>query len=366
MMEVPFVDLAAQYRAIKKQIDKAIEQTLSSTTFIGGEPVERFEKEFAAFSGHKYCVSCANGTDALEIALEALGIGPGDEVLVPAYTWVSTASAVSRVGARPVFVDVHPQYYTLDVQQIEPLLNKKTRAIIPVHLYGLPADMPAIMALAQKHNLLVIEDCAQAHGADIARQKTGTFGHIATYSFYPGKNLGAYGDAGAVVTSDKALADKCRLIARLGQRGKHNHLQIGRNSRLDSLQAAILSAKLPFLEEWTARRRWVARQYNLQLADLPIDRQQIPNDFKHVYHVYVIQTAERDRLQAYLAEAGIRTQIHYPKPLNQMTFFDTAAPRPVADKMAGRILSLPVYPELTKEQVAYVIDRIKYFFTYVV
>ncbi len=364
MMKVPFVDLRAQYKTIKPRVDQAIAEVLAAAAFIGGDAVADFEAEFAGFTGTRYAVGCANGTDALEIALEALGVGPGDEVLVPAYTWVSTASAVVRVGAKPVFVDVHADYYTLDPDLLGQAVTANTKAIIPVHFYGLPADMPAIMALAKKHRLKVIEDCAQAHGAMIGRQPVATFGNLATFSFYPGKNLGAYGDGGAIVTNDHALAGKCRVIARLGQQGKHNHVQVGRNSRLDTLQAAVLRAKLPMLEEWTARRRWVARQYAMQFADLKIKTQRIPADFKHVYHLYVVQVDMRDGLQKYLQEKGIQTQIHYPKPLNQLGVFADKRPQKVADAMADRLLSLPMYPEMTREQVDYVAAMVKKFIVY--
>lgn len=363
-MNVPFVDLKAQYKSIKPAIDKAVQGILDNTSFIGGEPVTDFESEFSEFVGVKHAIGCANGTDAIEIALEALAIGEGDEVIVPAYTWVSTASAVTRVGATPVFVDVHPDYYTIDPEKISARITSKTKAIIPVHFYGLPAAMPEIMDIAKNSNLFVIEDCAQAHGATIGRQKVGTFGDLATFSFYPGKNLGAYGDGGAVLTDNDKLAEKVSVIARLGQQGKHNHLFAGRNSRLDTLQAAILSVKLPNLEEWTAKRRWVARQYNLKLAEVDIKLPRIPNDFKHVYHLYVIQVSERDKLKKYLAAKEIQTQIHYPKPLNQMTFFDKAGSMKVSDKMAGKLLSLPLYPEMTEQQVDYVVKQIEAFVSF--
>ena len=363
-MHVPFVDLRKQYNAIKDQIDAKIQDILNETAFIGGNPVDQFEQDFADFVGINHVISCANGTDAIEIALEALGIGPGDEVIVPAYTWVSTASAVSRVGAEPVFIDVHPEYYTLDPENINGAITSKTKAIIPVHFYGLPADMVSISSLAKKAGLLVIEDCAQAHGATIGRQKVGTFGDIATFSFYPGKNLGAYGDGGAIVTNNEKYAASARRIARLGQEGKHNHLMAGRNSRLDTLQAAILSVKLPHLEEWTAKRRWVARQYNLKLDNIDIQLPRIPNDFKHVYHLYVVQVKERDRLKAFLDDKGVQTQIHYPRPLNQMKFFKRAGGQEVADKMADRLLSLPMYPEMTLEEITYVVKQLEAFITF--
>lgn len=357
-MEVPFVDLKAQYNSIKNKIDQAIAEVLNNTSFIGGEMVKEFEAKFAGYIGVNHAIGCANGTDAIEIALEALGVGPGDEVLIPAYTWVSTASAVRRVGAEPVFVDVHEDYYTLDAGLIEQSITSKTKAIIPVHFYGLPADMPAITRIAKEHNLLVIEDCAQAHGAMIGKQMVGTFGVLATFSFYPGKNLGAYGDAGIILTNDEKLAHKCRIIAGLGQDGKHNHVMVGRNSRLDTLQAVILSVKLPMLEEWTARRRWVARLYNQKLDELKIKVQRIPTDYKHVYHLYVIQVDRRDELQSFLAENGVQTQIHYPRPVNQFDFFKNSGSQKVSDAMSGRLLSLPMYAEMTEEQIDYIVKLI--------
>jgi len=363
-MEVPFVDLKAQYKSIKNHIDEAIQEVLNSTSFIGGDIVDKFEAGFAAYAGLDHAIGCANGTDAIEIALEALGIGAGDEVIVPSYTWVSTASAVSRVGAEPVFVDVHPEYYTLDPAQIEAAVTSRTKALIPVHFYGLPANMKEIMTAARKNKLFVIEDCAQAHGASIGKQKVGTFGDIATFSFYPGKNLGAYGDGGAVLTNDAKLAEKISIIARLGQKGKHNHLMAGRNSRLDTLQAAILLAKLPHIEEWTAKRRWVARQYNLKLDNLAVKTHRIPNNYKHVYHLYVIQVEERDKLKEFLAAKGVQTQIHYPKPINQFAFFKNSRPMEVADQMAGKLLSLPIFPEMTIGQIDHVVKQLEAFINF--
>lgn len=360
-MEIPFVDLKAQYTSIKSKIDDAISELLANTSFIGGDKVKDFEAGFAEFIGVNHAVGCANGTDAIEIALEALGIGAGDEVLVPAYSWVSTASAVTRVGAEPIFVDVHPDYYTMDAALIEKAITPKTKAIIPVHFYGLPADMLSITLIAKKHDLLVIEDCAQSHGAMIGKQAVGTFGDAATFSFYPGKNLGAYGDGGAILTNDEHIAKKCRVISGLGQNGKHNHVMAGRNSRLDTLQAAILSVKLQSLDEWTARRRWIARQYNLQLDEVKVKLPRIPTDYKHVYHLYVIQVERRNELKLFLAENGVQTQIHYPKPLNQLDIFKNAGNQQVADSMAERILSLPIYAEMTQQQVDYIVGLIKKF-----
>jgi dTDP-4-amino-4,6-dideoxygalactose transaminase len=363
-MEVPFVDLKRQYISIKTKIDTAIQSVVDQTSFIGGDIVTDFEKQFAEYIGCQYAIGCANGTDAIEIALEALGIGSGDEVLVPAYTWVSTASAVQRVGAIPVFVDVHPDFYTIDPDLIPAAISAKTKAIIPVHFYGLAAPMEEIMAIAKSHKLFVIEDCAQAHGATIGKQKVGSFGDLATFSFYPGKNLGAYGDGGAILTNNTKLADRCSIIARLGQSGKHNHLMAGRNSRLDTLQASVLTAKLPYLDEWTAKRRWVARQYNIAFDDIEVKHPRIPNDFKHVYHLYVIQADNRDELKQFLAKKGVQTQLHYPKPLNQFDFFEKAGPKPVSDAMASRLLSLPMFPEMTQAEVNYVIEQVKKFVSF--
>jgi len=362
-MKVPFVDLRVQYEAIKPAIDAAIKSILDNTSFVGGKPVSDFETAFAQYAETEFAVGCANGTDALEIALEALGIGPGDEVLVPAYTWVSTANAVARLGGKPVFVDVHTDLYTMDVTSIQSKITSNTKAIMPVHFYGLAADMPAIMAIAKEYDLKVVEDCAQSHGATIDSKKVGTWGDIGTFSFYPGKNLGAYGDAGAMVTNDESLATKMRIIARQGQVKKHDHVQVGRNSRLDTMQASILSVKLPHLQSWIEGRNQAARWYSEMLHELPLKLPVTPSDYGHVFHLYVIQTDERDALKAFLAEKGIGTQIHYPKPLTQIGIFEIKGDYPVSEAMADRILSLPMYPELTHEQVAYVVSAVKEFFT---
>jgi len=361
-MDVPFVDLRAQYRAIYQDINEVFNRVLKDARFIGGPIISEFEEAFSQFAGVDHTITCANGTDALEIALEALKIGQGDEVIVPSYSWKSTASAVVRVGAHPVFVDVDPDYYSIDPNLLEAKISRHTKAIIPVHFYGLPANMPEIMTLARKHGLMVIEDCAQAHGAAINEQAIGTFGDLGTFSFFPSKNLGAYGDAGALVTNDHSLAERIRIISRLGQKEKHHHVEIGRNSRMDVLQAAILSAKLPHLKEWIARRRFVARSYRLAFADDDIKMQRIPDNFRHVYHLFVIQVNKRDQLKEYLADRGVTTQIHYPQPLTMLKPFHTDGKYPVAEEMSKRILSLPVYPELTDDQIQYVIRNVKTFF----
>ena len=356
--KVPFVDLHAQYLSIKEELDAAIAEVIAQTAFISGKFARKFEEEFAEWLGIPHCIGCANGTDALEILLQALGIGAGDEVLVPACTWISTAEVVSSAGARPVFVDMHPDYYTLNLEGIEELITPQTRAIIPVHLYGLAVDMDAVMELARKYELVVIEDCAQAHGATWKGKKVGTFGNAATFSFYPGKNLGAYGDAGCMVSGDAQLAKKARAIANHGQPQKHTHTMIGRNSRLDGLQGAILSAKLPYLDQWTELRQQHAQTYKQLLAELPLKLPTQPVDASHVYHLFVIQVENRDTVRQQLSERGIQTAIHYPAPL---PFTQVYAPQhgdtqrfPYAFTAKDRILSVPMYPELTEEVIRYI------------
>ena len=348
IQKVPFVDLHAQYLSIKEEIDAAMAAVIAQTAFISGKFARKFEEEFAEWLGISHCIGCGNGTDALEIFLQALEIGEGDEVLVPACTWISTAEVVSSSGAQPVFIDMHADYYTLDVGKLEAAITPKTKAIIPVHLYGLAVDMDRVMALAEKHGLKVIEDCAQAHGATWNGKKIGTFGHGATFSFYPGKNLGAYGDAGCMVTNDAHLAQKARTIANHGQPQKHTHTMIGRNSRLDGMQGAILSAKLPYLDQWTHLRQRHAQAYQQVLAELPIKLPSKPSAASHVYHLYVVQTEFRDQLKQELGQVGIQTAIHYPAPLpfTQVYADQHGDPDkfPQAYTAKDKILSIPMYP----------------------
>lgn len=361
-MKIPFVDLKAQYDSIKGEIDNAIATVIHETAFIKSPIIGAFEKSFAEYLGIKHCVGCANGTDAIEIALRALGVGAGDEVIVPANTWISTAEAVTTAGAKVVFVDNHPEYYTIDTTKIESKITPRTKAIIPVHLYGHPADMGPIMALANKHRLKVIEDCAQCHGSTYNGQTTGTFGDIATFSFFPGKNLGAYGDAGGIVTNSDELATMCRMIGDHGRLGKHDHGLEGRNSRLDGIQAAILSAKLPHLRQWTAARQRNAGLYDQALAHLDIQQPIKREDSTHVYHLYVVQVPNREQVQAHLQEKGIATGIHYPIALPLLSAYKhlghTAEDFPVAARGMSRILSLPMYPELTEAHIAYVANTL--------
>ncbi|MCS6988174.1 MAG: DegT/DnrJ/EryC1/StrS family aminotransferase [Chloroherpetonaceae bacterium] len=362
-MTVPFVDLKAQYLTIRREIDDAIAKVISETAFISGKYAKIFEDEFAAYLGVKHCVSCANGTDSIEILLQAMGIGRGDEVLVPANTWISTAEAVTTVGATPVFVDNHPETYTIDIGKIEEKITPRTKAIIPVHLYGLPAEMDEIMAIARKHNLKVLEDCAQAHGATYKGRKAGTMGDCASFSFYPGKNLGAYGDAGGMVTNDDDIAQKARMIANHGQVAKNVHKIEGRNSRLDGIQAAVLSVKLKRLDEWTEARRRNAALYDEWLSDLDIQLPIEPTHSRHVYHLYVVQVPNRDEVIAKLKADGIETGIHYPTALPfteaYRRFKHQPSDFPVAHRQMSRLLSLPMYAELTEEMIERVCESLK-------
>ncbi len=365
-MKIPFVDLYAQYLSIKKEIDNAIEEVIKQTAFIRGPFVENFEKNFAAHQQMKNCIGVANGTDAIYIVLKMLGIGHGDEVITTAVSWISTSETISQTGAKPVFVDIEPDYYTIDPSQIEEKINSKTKAVIPVHLYGQPADLPAIKSLCDRYNLFLIEDCAQAHFAEIAGKMIGTFGIASTFSFYPGKNLGAYGDAGAILTNDDELARKARMYANHGALRKHIHEFEGINSRLDGLQAAILDTKLAHIGEWTDKRIAAAAKYATLLSDVKeIVTPETRKNSKHVFHVYNIRTAKRDQLKDALDKAGIGTAIHYPTALPNMPAYRYLNHKktdfPVATAYQDKILSLPIFPEITDEQIGYVVDRIKDF-----
>ncbi|HEV3413455.1 MAG TPA: DegT/DnrJ/EryC1/StrS family aminotransferase [Puia sp.] len=362
-MKVPFVDLYAQYLSIKRDIDAAIETTIKQSSYIGGGAVRDFEAAFAGFLGIDHVIACGNGTDSIEILLKTYGVKEGDEVIVPAISWISTSEAVSSVGATPVFVDIDENYFTIDPVLLEKAITPRTRAIIPVHLYGQPADMPAIMKIAAAHDLIVIEDCAQAHGAKIAGKTVGTWGHASSFSFYPGKNLGAYGDAGCMATNDPAIAEKARMISQHGQKGKHNHLIEGRNSRLDGLQAAILLAKLPYLGKWTEARIAHTKKYDSLLRDAGVCIPPTRNDARHVYHLYVVRTANRDQLQKNLSDAGIETALHYPTALPFLPCYINRNFKPgdfpIAHSSQSSILSLPLYPEMQDSAIEYVCATIK-------
>jgi dTDP-4-amino-4,6-dideoxygalactose transaminase len=364
-MKIPFVDLYAQYLSIKPEIDTAIAEVIAQSAFIRGAHVERFEQAWAATLGLKHCISCGNGTDALYITMRGLGLKPGDEVITTAHSWIATTETNTQAGGRVVFCDTDDATFTIDPALIEGKITPRTVGIIPVHLYGQPCDMDAIMAIARKHSLWVLEDCAQAHLARYGGKLVGTFGDAATFSFYPGKNLGAYGDAGCIVTNDDRLADWTATFARHG--GKGDHVMEGVNSRLDGLQAAILNAKLPHLPAWTAARRRVAAVYDRLLhgvGDVVVPKIGAHRD--HVYHLYVIRTDRRDALKQRLADAGIATVLNYPKALPFYPAYaylkHKAADFPVAYANQSRILSLPIFPEMSDEMIAYVADQIKGFF----
>ncbi len=366
MTRVPFADLHAQYLTIRAEIDEAIADVIRNSAYIRGPHVERFEREFAEATGAAFCVSCANGTDSLYIAMRALGVGPGEEVIVPAHSWISTSETVTQTGATVVFCDTDPKTYTIDPREIEAKVTSRTVGIIPVHLYGQPADMTAVMAIAERRRLWVIEDCAQAHLARFEGRGVGSFGVAASYSFYPGKNLGAMGDAGAITTSDAKLAEKMAMFARHGGLRKGDHQIEGVNSRLDGLQAAILSVKLRHLRKWTQRRRDLAKHYGEALAGIDgLCLPAVAAGREPVWHLYVVEHMRRDALAEHLARGGIQTVINYPVALPFLPAYKRFGHRPedfpVAHAAQSRILSLPLFAEMTSAQTAAVADAIRAF-----
>lgn len=361
-MQISFVDLYSQYASIKEEMDTAIQSVIRDSAFIGGKYHKSFEENFAAYTGGKHCIGVGNGTDALFISLKALGIGQGDEVITVSNSFIATSEAITMAGAKVVFVDCDEKTYNIDVKKIEKAITDRTKAIIPVHLYGQPADMDAITALAKKYNLLVIEDAAQAHGSQYKGGKIGTLGDMACFSFFPGKNLGAYGDAGAIVTNSDELAKKARMIANHGRVEKYNHEFEGVNSRLDGLQAAILDVKLKHLEQWTKRRRTIAQMYDAALKALVVTPQVMP-DVRHVYHLYVVRVKNRKVVATALSEQGISTGIHYPIPLPFLNAYSYLGHKPedfpVSFSLKEEILSLPIHGSMTDQQVEYVIDQLR-------
>ena len=353
-MDMPFVDLKSEYSAIRAEVNESINLVLTSGSFILGQQLERFESEFADYIQTKHVVGVNSGSDALLLALWALGIGPGDEVITVAQTFISTVDAITRNAAKPVLVDIDPDTYCIDTGQIESHITAKTKAIIPVHLYGHPADMGTILDLAKKHNLYVIEDAAQAHGAEYKRKKVGALGHIGCFSFYPAKNLGAYGDAGAVVTNDDHIAEKLRMLRDYGRTGKYSHDFVGINSRMDEIQAAVLSVKLKYLDRWNDKRRKIADLYRKLLAGLDLT---VPTEkpyAKHVYHQFVLRSDNRDALIDRLAQKEIPAQIHYPIPVHKQKAYAhsfTGLSLPVTERVCSQQFSIPVHPWLTDEQV---------------
>jgi len=359
---IPFIDFKTEYAEISEEITETVQKVLKSGWFILGEEVKRFEEDFSKYIGTKYSVGVNSGSDALFLALKVLGIGEGDEVITVSHTFISTVDAIMRNGARPVFVDIEPDTYCIDVSKIEKKITNKTKAILPVHLYGHPADMEPIMKLAEKYNLFVIEDACQAHGAEYKGKKVGSIGDLGCFSFYAVKNLGAYGDGGIVVTNDKELAEKLKKFRNYGSSQKYHQDFIGINSRLDEIQAAILRVKLKYLEEWNKKRRIVANTYNNQLKNtgiiLPIER----NFAKHVYHLYVIRCKNRDMLQQYLQKNGIQTQIHYPIPVHRQKAYlrlghDSCLT--ITENVCNEILSLPMHPWISEEEISQIVKVIK-------
>lgn len=365
-MGIPLVDLKAQYASIKQDIDSAIQRVVTSTAFILGEEVKAFEEAFARYVGAKHTVGTSSGTSALSLALRACGVGQGDEVITTPMTFTATAESICHVGARPVFVDIGPATFNIDPSRIENAITPNTKALLPVHLYGNPCDMAPIMEIARRHNLRVIEDAAQAHGATYRGVPVGTIGDVGCFSFYPGKNLGAYGDAGAVVTNDDEIAAKVRLLRDHGRKTKYEHLEVGYGERLDALQAAILRAKLSHLEEWTNLRRKWAALYSHKLSELPVRVIQPTPDSEPVYHIFAVESSERDRLLEWLNSRSIRAGVHYPIPLHLQPAYRflgyEAGEFPVAERAAKQEVSLPMYPELGESGVDEVVSAIADFF----
>lgn len=358
------MDLKAQYKSIKPEIDAAIQGVIERCAFIMGKELSEFEETFANYIGTTYAVGVNSGTDALEMALRACDIGPGDEVITVSNTYVATCEAITHAGATIRWVDVDKRTYNMCLANIEAVITSRTKALLPVHLYGQPADMGPIMQIAHRHGLKVIEDCAQAHGAAYRGQKVGTFADAAAFSFYPGKNLGAYGDGGAVLTNDEKIADKVRLLRNHGQREKYLHLIEGYCHRLDNLQAAVLSVKLRYLDRWNEGRRRAAKIYDELLSSIPeVVIPYISPDLEAVYHLYVVQIRDRDRVQAALKADGIETGIHYPIPIHEQEAYKRLGhvpmDFPVSHDMGPRVLSLPIYPEIEKSDIEYVVDCLK-------
>ena len=361
---VPFLDLKAQYLSIKPEIDAAIQGVLDSSQFVLGSEVAAFEQAFAAYcGGAKHCVGVNSGTSALHLALLAAGVGPGDEVISVSFTFVATIAAIDYTGARAVLVDVDPKTATMDPAHIEHAITTRTKAILPVHMHGQPADMDPILEIARKHNLAVIEDAAQAHGAEYKGRRCGSLGDVACFSFYPGKNLGAYGEGGAIVTNNDQYAKTMRMMRDWGQETKYHHVVKGFNYRMEGFQGAILGVKLKHLEQWTETRRAHARRYKELLEAISIECPQEAPDTRHVFHVYAIRISERERLQQQLQAAGIGTAIHYPIPVHLQKSFAhlgyKAGDFPVSEGLANTVLSLPMYPEMTETHISEVIEALR-------
>ncbi len=359
---IQLVDLKAQYDTISEDINKAIQSIIDNSAFVGGNAVQEFEKDFAAYCDVKACVGVGNGTDAIYLTLRALGIGPGDEVITVSYTFIATTEAITMTGARPVFVDIKEDTMLMNPALLEAAITPQTKAIIPVHLYGQPCEMDSIMEIAQRHGLKVIEDAAQAHGAKWRGRRVGSIGDAACFSFYPGKNLGAFGDAGAVVSNDEDLIGRVRMLANHGRQEKYTHRMEGVNSRLDGLQAAILRVKLRHLDEWNEKRRRHADFYLDGLTDHEIRLPVTHPDASHVWHLFVLRVPDRDAFQRRLKSEGIATGIHYPIPLHLQPAYEGAniarETLPISEKVAAEVVSLPMYPELSPEQLETILDAV--------
>ncbi len=363
-MRIPLVDLKSQYQDIKEEVLSEIGQALDGMQLFLGKNVQTLESDFAAFCGVESAIGVSSGTDALHIAIRACGIGPGDEVITVSHTFIATIEAIILAGAKPVFVDIDPQTYNMDTCQVERMINSKTRAILPVHLYGYPSDMDPILELARTYKLKVIEDACQAHGAEYKGCRTGSMGDAGCFSFYFTKNLGAYGEGGIITTSDPDIAERCRMLRDHGQNSKYHHSMMGINGRLDEIQAAVLRVKLPHLEDWIEKRRNLAQAYNASLPALVEKPQETPWA-KHVYHLYVVRTPERDQLRAWLENKGIGAGMHYPIPVHMQEAWREYGggdfSLPVTEKITKEIISLPIYPEMTNEEVDYICDCIREF-----
>ncbi len=363
-LRIPLVDLIAQYRSIREEIVQVTSEVLESGIFVLGPQLEAFEREFARYSGARWGVGVGSGTDALILSLRALGIGQGDEVITTSNTFISTANAIVAVGARPFFVDIDPSIYTINPAKIARVINNRTRAIIPVHMFGHPADMDPIIELADKYGLAVVEDACQSHGAEYKGRKVGSLGLLSCFSYYPSKNLGAYGDGGMILTDDPDIAGKIRMLRNYGQREKYNHLMLGTNSRLDELQAAILRVKLRHLEDWIEARRKLAEEYRRSLDGVDGVIYPIERDYaRHVFYLYVIRQKRRDRIADVLKKAGIETGIHYPIPIHQQKAFADISigitDLKNTEEVSRELLSLPMYPEIPVEGVQRIADLIR-------
>ena len=362
---VPLLDLTAQFRSIEPEIREAMDRVVTSGRFIQGPEVVEFEKEVGAYCRVPHAIACASGTDALILAMRALGVGPGDEVVTPAYSFLASASAIALVGGKPVFVDIEPDTYNIDLAKLEAALTPRTKAVIVVHLFGQCANLDTVKTICERRGVPLVEDAAQAIGAEWNGKRAGSVGDIGCFSFFPSKNLGAFGDGGLVVSTRAELGDKLRLLREHGARPKYNHIELGMNSRLDALQAAILRVKLRHLENWTEGRRRNADLYRERLAGAAVGLPVARPEARHIYNQFVIRSTKREELRAHLAAAGVGTEIYYPKPMHTQPCFaslgHTEGDFPVSEAASRETLAVPIYPELTKDQIAYVADRVREF-----